>query len=114
MTWDPMKLDLPKLVSTIREELEEWPDEDPRHLSQPAVQRRLRSLIDREATRALEDVDVRGCLLLLLAGELPCVEAVNRITPCSTFLSPTYIEAIKAAAWVLVTDHLDNQLEKVR
>ena len=91
-------LDLTELVKTTRAELECFPDDNPQRL------------IDREVTRALESVDTKGCLRILLAGELPCAEAVNRIIPASTFLSPTYGEAVKAAAWVLLTDYLDTQL----
>lgn len=86
------------LVSTVREEIESFPDIKPQ------------VLIDEAVSTALEGVDVKGCMAILIAGELPCGREVDRIVPCSNFISPTYKESVRAAAWVLLTSKVKECL----
>ena len=86
------------LVSAVREDIRSYPDIKPQ------------VLIDEAVSHALESVDVKGCMAILIAGELPCGREVDRIVPCSNFLSPTYKESVRAAAWVLLTEKVKGCL----
>lgn len=87
-----------ELISNVREEIQSYPD------IRPQV------LIDEAVAIALEDVDVKGCMAILIAGELPCGREVDRIVPCSNFISATYKESVRAAAWVMLTSKVKEGL----
>ena len=95
-----MDFDFEKLAELVREELE----------ARPEVSAQV--VIDQVTSEMLEPLDLKECMGLLILGDLPCERAVNQMVPCATFLSPTYKEGIRAAAWVMATTLLQRRMSE--
>ena len=93
-------MDIKELVERARDEVRDRPEI------------KAQVVIDQVVSEALAPLDIKSCMsVLIMGGSLPCAQEVNRIVPCSTFLSPTYKEGIRAAAWVMLTTLIEESIQ---